>query len=81
LSNFVAFAWQGLIAPQGTPTEIVKRLQTELHKALQDPEVRKKLDDSGIDPMPMDSAEFGAYVKSEQERWSPIIKAARITLD
>jgi tripartite-type tricarboxylate transporter receptor subunit TctC len=81
LANFVAFAWQGMIAPQGTPPEIVKRLQVELYKALEDPEVRKKLDDSGIDPMPMDSKEFAAYVKSEQDIWSPIIKAARITLD
>jgi tripartite-type tricarboxylate transporter receptor subunit TctC len=81
LANFVAFAWQGLVAPQGTPPEIVKRLQVELFKALEDPEVRKKLDDSGIDAMPMDSKDFAAYVKSEQDIWSPIIKAARISLD
>ncbi len=81
LPNFTAFAWQGMIAPQGTPPDVLKRLQTELFKALQDPELRKKLDDAGIDPMPMDSAEFTAYVKSEQDKWGPIIKAARISLD
>jgi tripartite-type tricarboxylate transporter receptor subunit TctC len=81
LPNFVAFAWQGLIAPNATPPEIVNRLQTELLKALQDPDVRQKLDESGIDPMPMSSSEFTSYVKSEQARWMPIIKAANINLD
>jgi tripartite-type tricarboxylate transporter receptor subunit TctC len=81
LPNFVAFAWQGLVAPPGMPVDIVKRLQNELQKALKDPEVRSKLDDAGIDPMLMDAAEFQAYAKSEQVQWAPIIKAANISLD
>ncbi len=81
LPGFVAYAWQGMVAPAGTPPAVVQRLNAELKKALQDPEVRTKLDASGIDPMVMTVAEFSALAKAEQTRWEPIIKSANITVD
>jgi len=81
LPGFSAYAWQGLVAPAGTPPAIVQRLSTEVKKALDDREVRAKLSTIGIEPMLMTPKDFASYSKSEQARWAPIIKSAGITLD
>jgi len=79
--DFVAFAWQGMVVPAGTPQATVARLDSDLRAALDSAEVRHKLGELGVDPMPMDSAHFAAYVASEQRRWSQVIKTAGIKLD
>jgi len=80
LPDFVAFAWQGLVAPAGLAPAVVERVGAELRKALDDPQVRTQLETSGIDPMPMSAVDFTAYAKAERERWAAIIKTAGISL-
>lgn len=79
--GFDAVTWFGFVAPAGTPKEIVLRLNTEINKALQDAEVKKKLSDQGADMMGGTPEQFGALIKSELLRWAPIIKDSGAKLD
>jgi tripartite-type tricarboxylate transporter receptor subunit TctC len=82
IANFVpgyeAFAWQGLMAPKGTPPEIVNKLNAELNAALADPKVQKRLADLGGIPMPLTPADFGKLIVDETQKWNKVIKFAHI---
>ncbi len=76
--GYEAFAWQGLMAPKGTPPEIINKLNTELNAALADPRVQKRLADLGGIPMPMTPADFGKLIVNEMQKWDKVIKFANI---
>jgi tripartite-type tricarboxylate transporter receptor subunit TctC len=76
--DFVSGTWSGIIAPAGTPQEIVDRVAAEAKKALADPELRKKLDDQGIVPQGSTPEEFKTFVTSEIARWKKVITDADI---
>lgn len=79
LKNFELSAWHGLWAPKGTPKTVVDQLSKALQAAIKDPAVAQRFADLGAVPVPEASATpavLDARVKSEIERWSPIIKAA-----
>ena len=78
--GYEAFAWQGLMAPKGTPPEIVNKLNTELNAALADPKIQKRLADLGGIPMPMAPADFGKLIVNEMQKWGKVIKFANIKL-
>lgn len=67
-------AWQGIVAPAGTPRAIVERLNAEINKALQHPDVLQKLAAQGTDPLGSTPEAYAAYIKSELVRWSKIVK-------
>ncbi len=79
--DFEAYAWQGFIGPAKLPEAVVNKLNKDLVAALKNPEMRTRLEELGIQPMPMAPAEFGSFVRSEQKLWSGVIKAANIRLD
>ncbi len=79
--DFVAFAWQGMVAPAGTPPQRVQKLDAALFKALNSAPVRERLEQAGIEPMPMNAKEFTAYALAEQRRWAKVIQAAGVKLD
>src|SRR5581483_215642 len=71
--------WSGIFAPKGTPASIVSRLSDALDQSLEDAAVQKRITDLGGTIPPKaerNPAKFEAYVKSEIDRWSPILKAA-----
>jgi tripartite-type tricarboxylate transporter receptor subunit TctC len=71
--------WAGIFAPRGTPQDVIDRLASALDKALDDPEVKKRLADLGGSLPAKDErspAKFDSFVKGEIARWSPILKAA-----
>ena len=71
--------WAGIFAPKGTPGDVIDRLAAALDKALDDPEVKKRLAELGGSIPGKDErspAKFGGFVKAEIARWSPILKAA-----
>ena len=70
--------WYGMMAPARTPRAIVEKLNRATVGALNSQETRQRLLAQGIDPMPSTSAEHAAYLKSEIEKWSKVIKAANI---
>ena len=76
LPGFEASNWFGLMAPAGTPPEIVTRLNAEAAKALQAPEVREKLAALGFEIQSSTPQEFTALLKSETEKWAKVIKAS-----
>jgi tripartite-type tricarboxylate transporter receptor subunit TctC len=78
LPDFAVSVWVGILAPAGTPKDIVERLSTELTRIVQMPDVKEKLAGLGAEPQPQDSAEFTTYIHSETAKWSKVAKAAGI---
>ncbi|SOY78801.1 conserved hypothetical protein, UPF0065 [Cupriavidus taiwanensis] len=81
VAGFEAYAWQGMVAPAGTPKAVVARLNAELVKALKTPEVQKKLEGVGVEAVSSTPEEFASYARAEAERWGKLIKAKGITVD
>ena len=75
-------SWQGVAAPAGTPPEILNRVQTEIVKMLQKPELRDRIINvlGGI-PVGNTPAEFSKYVAAEVAKWGKVAKAANITIN
>ena len=74
--------WQSVVAPAGTPKPIIQRLHASINKALQTPEVRDKLIAAGIEPTGSKSPEeFAAFIKSQAETRSQVIKAVGIKIE
>src|SRR3954464_4133685 len=81
LTGFDATTWHGLVAPTGTPLELIAALNRATVAALADPETRKALGDLGVDVVASSPQEFAAYIKSEIPKWSAVVKAAGARLD
>ena len=79
LPSAVGYGWYGMLAPAGTPADIVQRLNTEVNAALADAEVRRKAESAGLQLRGGTAAEFSAFIDSETRKWARIIKAAGIT--
>jgi tripartite-type tricarboxylate transporter receptor subunit TctC len=73
-------AWYGLLAPAGTPREIIARLHAETVKAIADPKVASAIRNAGGEPVTNTPEEFAAYIKSEIARWGKAVKAANLPL-
>jgi tripartite-type tricarboxylate transporter receptor subunit TctC len=76
LTGFDANNWYGLLAPANTPKPIVERLNYEVVKILNQPDLKQLLFSQGLDPAPTTPDEFGAYIKSELAKWSRIVREA-----
>jgi len=81
LTAFDATTWHGLVAPTGTPPDIIAALNRATVAALADPETRKAMGDLGVDVVGSSPAEFAAYIKSEIPKWSAVVKTAGARLD
>jgi tripartite-type tricarboxylate transporter receptor subunit TctC len=78
--GFEAVPWFGLLAPAGTPKDVVDRLHEQTVKALATPEVRKRFDELGLEPVGNTPAEFAAVIQKETPEWAKVIKDAGIKL-
>ena len=81
LAGFEVNSWYGLLAPAGTPREIVLRLNSEVARALREPDARERLYSIGAEPMSNTPEEFADYINAEMVKWSKVIKAAGIRVD
>jgi len=79
--GFEMGAWQGVVAPAGTPAPVIKRLNTEILRALQSPEMQKQLKAQGAQALGSTPQEYGAYIQSEIKRWGEVVKDANVKLD
>ena len=79
--GFEAGAWQALMAPHGTPREIIARLNAEYAKAVADPELRKKLSDAGIDARTSTPEEASEYISKETAKWAKVITTGNIKVE
>jgi tripartite-type tricarboxylate transporter receptor subunit TctC len=76
LKGFEANNWYGIVVPARTPRPIITRLNTEVAKILNMPEIKDFLFKQGLDVAPGTPEAFGAYIRSEREKWSKVVKAS-----
>lgn len=76
VDDFVVPIWYGILAPAGTPREIVNRLNSEIHKALASPDMKERLANSGVDPLVSTPEHFASFIKSEMTRYAKVVKDA-----
>ena len=81
LPGYEIGSWQGVFAPAATPPDIVKRLNMEIVKILNMPDVQKKLLDLGAEPVANSSEEFQAFVKTEVVKWGDVVKKSGAKVD
>jgi len=81
LKDYEASSWFGLLAPAGTPSDIVNRLQQESAKALAAPALKERLLAQGAIPSGMPPAEFAAFIAAETKKWAVVVKASGATVD
>jgi len=74
LPGFEGIAWIGFVAPRGTPQPIIAKLNAELAKAVALPHVKERLVSLGTEPVITTPDEFGAYIRTEIQKWSKVIK-------
>ena len=79
--GYDATIWIGVMAPAGTPKEIVELLNREINKILARPDIKEAWQRQGANTMVMSPQEFGAYIQSEIERWGKLIKANNINVN
>ncbi|ACB32994.1 conserved hypothetical protein [Leptothrix cholodnii SP-6] len=79
--GFDAVTWFGFLAPAGTPKDIVTRLNAEFNKALQQPDLRKRLGDEGADPMGGSAEQFADLIRDDIVRWGRTVKESGARLD
>jgi tripartite-type tricarboxylate transporter receptor subunit TctC len=81
LPGFEAVSWYALMAPAGTPKEVIAKIQGDVAKVLQMPDVREKLEAMGAEPSGESSAALAARIKSEYDAWGDVVKKANIKAD
>jgi len=80
-SGFEVTAWHGVLVPARTPPAIVKRLNSEIVKALQTPDIAEQMARQGLDTVGSTPAEFAAHLKLEVPKWARVVKEAGIKPD
>jgi len=73
-----AGAWFGVFGPAGMPPALVERLNADIVRALRQPDVHKRLTNSGYDPAPSSPAELGRLLKADLAKWGKVVKAAGV---
>ena len=70
--------WYGAVVPKGTPAVAISRLNTDINKALQLPDVRQRLGSLGADPLGGSADSFGAYIKSEISKYAKVVREGNL---
>jgi len=82
LTRYEAYTWNCLFAPKATPRAVIERLNTELNRALDDPEIRKRIQTLGAENLagstPDSATAFGA---AQRERWIPAVRTMGVKID
>ena len=78
VKGFDASGWYGIVVPAGTPREIVMKLNAEIRRIMQTPDLRARLDNEGAIPAAGSPEEFSAFIVSEIARWGAVLKRAGI---
>lgn len=79
--GFEADQWYGVVAPAGTPAEVVAKLNSQINQALNSPELKSRLNAEGAIATPDTPANFGKLIASEIARWKPVISGGRVKAD
>jgi tripartite-type tricarboxylate transporter receptor subunit TctC len=79
--GYEASGWAGIVAPKGTPTDIVDKLNREINTGLTDPGLKARLADLGGTVLPGSPAEFGTLIADETEKWAKVVKFSGAKVD
>jgi len=81
MKDYELYVWMGMLAPKGTPTAVIERLQREFATALRTPAVKSFMDNAAIEAVGSTPAEFGKFFREEKVRWAKIIKETGARVD
>jgi len=81
LPGYEAIAWNGLLAPAGTPREVIARLSTELKAVLESPDIRQRFDAQGFGAAWSAPAAYGAFLQAEVDKWARVVKTSGAKID
>jgi tripartite-type tricarboxylate transporter receptor subunit TctC len=79
--GYEASVWYGLVAPRGTPAEIVATLNAAVNAGLADPDILARFTEAGGLPMPMTASELGKLIADETEKWQKVVEFAGISIN
>jgi len=79
--GFTAVQWYGIVGPAKMPPAIVALLNDAINKALAAPDLRERLASEALEPMPMTSSEFAAFIAAEVERWTKLVRERNIEVN
>ena len=79
--GYEAYSWAALVAPAGTPKDIVAKISTDLKRVMTQPDVKQRLYDAGAEAMPTSPEKLAQMLRSEIEKWAKVVKAANIKMD
>jgi tripartite-type tricarboxylate transporter receptor subunit TctC len=78
LKGYESIGWYGVIAPAGTPPDIIKKLNEAFVETLKEPDVVERIRSVGAEPAPMTPEQFSAFIRNETAKWSDVIRKAGI---
>jgi tripartite-type tricarboxylate transporter receptor subunit TctC len=78
MPGFEIGSWYAVMAPANTPAAIIRQLNTEIMKAIQDPTLVARMAEQGVEMLGSTPEEYGAYLRSELQRWTRVIQSAGI---
>jgi tripartite-type tricarboxylate transporter receptor subunit TctC len=81
IPGYVVTSWFGVLAPAATPRPIVQRLNAELAKLAKAPDMRERLAGEGAEPISSTPEQFAAFIKTEIEQWTKVVRAAKISAE
>ena len=81
LKGFNLGTWFGVLAPAGTPKDLVSRLNTELVKIIHSPEFKKRMDDIGAEPVGNTPEQMAQQIRDDTERFAKLVKDAKVTME
>ena len=79
--GFETGSWQGIVAPAGTPPEVVKKIHASVTAILATPEMKEKLIAAGAEVRPQSSGQFGVFIRDEKTRWAKVVKDSGAKFD
>jgi tripartite-type tricarboxylate transporter receptor subunit TctC len=81
VANYESSAWYGLVVPVKTPAPVVAKLNADVVRLLNLPDVRERLESQGTDLVASSPREFGRHIRSEIARWGEVVKAAKVRVE
>lgn len=81
LKGYQATAWNGLLAPKGTPADVLQKLNAAMKEVLEDPQVKEKFAAQGFDANWMSQKDFSAYLQNEVDKWAKVVKDSGATVN
>jgi tripartite-type tricarboxylate transporter receptor subunit TctC len=81
VKGYEVTSWNGMLAPAGTPADIVRRLNAAFNKIIADPDMRNRMVANGYEPVGGPPEKFGEHIRAEIAKWAPVVKRANIRVD